>query len=339
MYEIYLITNQINEKVYVGQTKQGLTERWRQHVSHSSSDGHTLLDRAINKYGNKFFTICTIVSEIKSWKEANRLEMLWIKRLRSANKNVGYNMTVGGEGVRDPTGEVRRRISATNKRRLADPKNHPKYRHDITVDKLLPLYANGFSDREIARQVGVSYGLVYNRLKEAGARKSKEPMPSPEDVRHLYQDENHSLAGIASVLNISQSTAWRYLQDLGISTSLGGTDKDEDIVRLYNDEMYTTKEVASILEISPSMVKKHLRKLGVATRPSGSTPRAHLATERVCPQCNLSLLLNSDNFRRNRSNPNGWSYWCKPCTKQHGRRYRLTAKLKKEATTGLLLSV
>lgn len=335
MYEIYLITNQINEKVYVGQTKQALQERWRQHVSQAANGCEFLLGRAIRKYGSKFFTVSAIVSEIQSWKEANRLEMLWIKRLRSAEKSVGYNMTVGGEGVRDPTGEVNRRISSAQKKRLENPKNHPKYRHDIVDDDLLKMYSEGLSEREIARQIGLSYSFVFTRLRKAGLQVSKKPKPVAEDIRRLYEDEKHTLAEISSILKISPATAWRYLQNLGVSTSLVRMDKDADILRLYEKEGHTSAEVASILKISPSMVKKHLRRMGAKTRPRGSKPKSIAATEKVCPQCRQTLSLNSDNFRRNKSTPNGWSYWCKACAIQRGPEYRNTAKLKKQAATDL----
>lgn len=105
MYEIYLVTNKINNKMYVGQTSIGYLNRYSQHIKESNNTNmdtyNTVFKKAIRKYGVKNFKIELIdVCENKKW--ANELEIYYIKYLNTyigyQNSN-GYNSTIGGDGV------------------------------------------------------------------------------------------------------------------------------------------------------------------------------------------------------------------------------------------------
>lgn len=50
---IYLVTNKINGKQYVGQTQRSIKDRWLEHCY----EGDSLLRRFIKKYGRKNFYI------------------------------------------------------------------------------------------------------------------------------------------------------------------------------------------------------------------------------------------------------------------------------------------
>lgn len=54
---IYKITNQINQKIYIGQTARDIKTRWREHKSHAICKYDTHLYNAINKYGAENFII------------------------------------------------------------------------------------------------------------------------------------------------------------------------------------------------------------------------------------------------------------------------------------------
>ena len=59
---IYIITNLINNKVYIGQTIQTLEKRWQGHCrkSCSKNEADMQIKRAIYKYGKENFTIKVI---------------------------------------------------------------------------------------------------------------------------------------------------------------------------------------------------------------------------------------------------------------------------------------
>jgi group I intron endonuclease len=95
-FKIYKIINQINNKVYVGQTSQSLKNRFRDHCKPSSKFCF-LLRRAIDKYGKNAFKI-ELLEETPTREEANLREVFWIERLRSKERDFGYNVVMGGIG-------------------------------------------------------------------------------------------------------------------------------------------------------------------------------------------------------------------------------------------------
>lgn len=98
MIGIYLITNQINNKVYVGQSVN-IEQRWRAHRSRpfnlNSNDYEKPLYRAIRKYGLDNFEFKVI--EVCREEELNEKEEKWIRYFAAVDPEKGYNLTYGGE--------------------------------------------------------------------------------------------------------------------------------------------------------------------------------------------------------------------------------------------------
>lgn len=93
---IYVITNDINGKQYVGKTNNSIEERFREHVSDSRKRRceKRPLYSAMNKYGIEHFSI-KILDECSADESADR-EIYWIKKLHTYGKT-GYNATMGGD--------------------------------------------------------------------------------------------------------------------------------------------------------------------------------------------------------------------------------------------------
>ena len=89
---IYLITNMINGKSYVGQTIQKLSKRLSRH----KNDKRPGLGQAIQKYGWENFTH-KILEECENREQLNEREIFWIAKLNTQTPN-GYNLTSGGKG-------------------------------------------------------------------------------------------------------------------------------------------------------------------------------------------------------------------------------------------------
>jgi len=85
---IYLITNKVNSKIYVGKTSKSLQDRFKRHC-YNHQNQNTYLYRAMRKYGIENFTI-KILEETDF---PNEQEIYWIKTLKPQ-----YNMTIGGDG-------------------------------------------------------------------------------------------------------------------------------------------------------------------------------------------------------------------------------------------------
>ena len=86
---IYKITNQINNKVYIGQTITPIKQRMYKHYSNAKK-AKTGIDFAINKYGKENF----LVEEICKCKneELDDLEKFYIQKYNSYYN--GYNLTM-----------------------------------------------------------------------------------------------------------------------------------------------------------------------------------------------------------------------------------------------------
>lgn len=96
MSYIYVITNKINGKQYVGKTNSTVQERWKEHCTDSKKfrcNKRPLYD-AMNKYGIENFSIQIL--EKCSWEEASLKEIYWIGKLDTYQN--GYNATLGGDG-------------------------------------------------------------------------------------------------------------------------------------------------------------------------------------------------------------------------------------------------
>lgn len=106
MYEgyIYCVENLINNKKYIGYTKNSVEIRWEQHLSktHHKED-HSALHLAIDKYGKENFSIY-ILKSISSDNEEELFDLLkvsekeCIKQYNTLSPN-GYNILQGGETV------------------------------------------------------------------------------------------------------------------------------------------------------------------------------------------------------------------------------------------------
>jgi group I intron endonuclease len=110
---IYLITNKIDGKKYVGQTLiYDIHKRWKQHFQNNSNCIY--LKNALNKYGKdnfKFQIICICFDD-----NCNDYEISYIKKYNTLAPN-GYNLREGGKnGKQHPDSNEKRRIAATGKK-------------------------------------------------------------------------------------------------------------------------------------------------------------------------------------------------------------------------------
>lgn len=94
---IYKITNNINNKIYIGKTKYTIEKRFNGHIKRAEhNDRNYPLYNAMNKYGIENFSISVI--EECSEDLLNEREKFWISKFNSTDREIGYNLTLGGEG-------------------------------------------------------------------------------------------------------------------------------------------------------------------------------------------------------------------------------------------------
>jgi hypothetical protein len=86
--QIYKITNLINNKIYIGKDT----------TSDPNYFGSGLLiSRAFEKYGKDNF-IKEVIDETDDYIELSKKEIYWIERYNSTDREIGYNISKGGDG-------------------------------------------------------------------------------------------------------------------------------------------------------------------------------------------------------------------------------------------------
>lgn len=88
---IYCITNEVNQKQYVGLTTKTIHQRFKEHCKADSYIG-----KAIRKHGENMFTVREL-DTANSKEELSSKEKEWILKLGTFG--AGYNLTNGGDGV------------------------------------------------------------------------------------------------------------------------------------------------------------------------------------------------------------------------------------------------
>lgn len=156
---IYLITNKVNGKKYVGQTIQRVSVRWSAHCN-SKNSRCKALGSAIALYGRESFSF-----EVVAW-GANKdyLDALEIKLIRDFGSSApnGYNIKSGGS-----RGQLSEQLMAQIKESMQKNLRDPKYLKRLS-DSQLKAWANPESRRR--RTEGMK---VAAKTEEAKATKSR----------------------------------------------------------------------------------------------------------------------------------------------------------------------
>ena len=127
---IYMITNEINGKIYIGQTRRSIETRWKEHLK--SKDNYPI-HVAMRKYGIENFTIKELEKCDNQFLDQKEIE--YIEYYDSYNSNKGYNATKGGEGaiyeaalewIRSHPQEVRENLDKARQLSIQKFKNNPE---------------------------------------------------------------------------------------------------------------------------------------------------------------------------------------------------------------------
>jgi hypothetical protein len=98
---VYVISNTVNSKKYIGITTMALSHRFSAHKKNAAHGKNTKFCRAIRSLGKDKFTI-KIIKKTSCRYELPKLEIKYIKKYNSIDK--GYNTASGGGGTGDRYG-------------------------------------------------------------------------------------------------------------------------------------------------------------------------------------------------------------------------------------------
>jgi group I intron endonuclease len=177
MSSVYVITNLLNQKSYVGKANNP-KKRWRNHVFNSKSEHpRSVIASALKKHGVGNFTF-EVVAEFSSEDDALVAEKHWISRLHSNQQSFGYNLDAGGHGGKTLTPETRQKIS----RALMGRKKSDNHRASMSAAKKNVTTSPDHLAKLIASNVGRPKSLE-TRRKISVANKGK--VRTPEQVEAL----------------------------------------------------------------------------------------------------------------------------------------------------------
>jgi group I intron endonuclease len=109
---IYTITNKVNGKKYVGQSRRGFRPRKSEHLHRFNlGERDHKLYQAMREHGLENFVFEVVCCALKP-EYLDELEIFFIEKFNSFRR--GYNMTCGGDSISD---ETRAKISAAHKGR------------------------------------------------------------------------------------------------------------------------------------------------------------------------------------------------------------------------------
>lgn len=219
---IYKVTNKVNGKSYIGQTRYTLEFRWRQHLHKKDN---VYFHNAIKKYGAENFSL--EVLEECDVDKLNSREIFYIAKYNTFEE--GYNLTIGGDG---------------NRRLILDDK----------YDEIKALYLAGFSSNKIAMLYSVDKATIVKILRQLGVKiKSRKIDINNQEFLELVQDykSGYSLKELAKRYDCSDKGLAEYLKRKGINLKekysiLEDNQAQLNLIREYTDP-YSTKKLSELL--------------------------------------------------------------------------------------------
>lgn len=107
-WTVYIHTNKINGKVYIGQTCQDCKQRWKNGYGYKPKKGSSHFYNAIIKYGWNNFEHDIIATNLTQ-EEADNLEITLIEKFDTMNPSKGYNADSGGKN-KQPSEATRQKM-------------------------------------------------------------------------------------------------------------------------------------------------------------------------------------------------------------------------------------
>lgn len=160
---IYITTNHINNKKYIGQRFYDENGRWKNYLG---SGLH--IKRAIKKYGKENFSK-EILQECNSKEELDKAEIYWIDKYNAVESDNFYNIASGGQGgdisiylSEEQMKDVKDKLSKSHKGLLSGDKNNHSVLTEEQVIEIIDKLLQAESCDDIAKDYGVSYNIIHH---------------------------------------------------------------------------------------------------------------------------------------------------------------------------------
>jgi group I intron endonuclease len=222
MKGVYLIRNNVNQKIYIGSTSESFAVRWRHHRSDLRGKRHfnAYLQRAWNKQGEKNFVFLILEDMPNATaEEILEAEQWYFDNTKThAHNGGGYNMGLeagsGGMKGRKTPEETRRKISKAH----SGEKHHMygKHHSEETKRKISKAGKGRKHTEESKRKIRLA-----NTGRNIGEKSGKAKLKECEvlEIRRLYSTGRITQASLAKMFgvkprtvgNITARKRWKYL--------------------------------------------------------------------------------------------------------------------------------
>lgn len=284
---IYIIKNKINNKVYIGQSKN-INKRIKEHINALKNGVHQNkhLQFAFDKYGINNFDIDIL--ESCSEDNLNEREIYYINFYNSTSRNCGYNIESGGNA--SP-------VSEETKRKLMFKKSNRDIEDIISIKQ--ELYA-GVPRSIIRKKYNISkgnldaiaqlsnYKMVAEELNEGIIHKKKKDNDSRNAMIFQMLEQGLSNKHISDLLQVSISIVEKVkykhpsLRFKNKSIRIDNYNK----VQQLKKEGYKPCDIIKILGISSSVVYRYYK--------NEVNPNSKLPYEKVNDKIKKDILLLSE---------------------------------------------
>jgi len=227
---IYKMTNKVNGKIYIGLSvniETRIYNHYRNAFCEKDKEYNSYLSRAIRKYGKENFLYETI--EECSISELPIRERYWISYYNSTDRNIGYNISSGGDGNSTWTEEE--------------------------TNTAIEYYKQGKTAEEIANFIGRTESSVQNRLFLLGIKSPKYWTDSELQILEELVSYNKTPIEIASTLGRTISSVKHQMQRKNLKRKHYWTQEEESILFKMLKEGKTIKEISTALGRSESSIR------------------------------------------------------------------------------------
>lgn len=289
MIGIYIIKNIVDNKVYIGRSKD-IDSRISSHKCNLRRNKHINkhLQNAWNKYGEDNFKF-EVVEICNNIEETYSKEIFYIEKYESSNRDKGYNLSLGGEGSGEWSEESKKKLSIS-KRFCNSNLNW----EDVRKIKLA-MYCN-MDRKEISKifntsikaltQIsrGASFCYVNSELNESIYNlKQKMIDERNEYILELF-DKGNRISKICEITEYSTSIVekcvykYRNAQNIRSNKYKEIYDKVHELYKIGHKK-YT---ISKMLNISPSTVDRYLN--------GSNNPYLELPYKKITTEKKMSIL-------------------------------------------------